>query len=140
MRSHKTSNVTVEAPCCCPVSATQEYVEKKAEKEWRIGYVDGYEMGHVSTEYCTIGSQPGMDGSWCVRCDCVCTVWTDNGDSVYAVVVLVVVEVNEVMSGVIGVCDIRVIKARRVVTMLMMSAVSKVWRSALKLVSTWCVR
>jgi len=29
---------------------------------------------HVCTEYCTIGSQPGIDGWVCASCDRVCTV------------------------------------------------------------------
>ena len=37
------------------------------EKGLRIGYGEVEEMGHVSTEYGTIGSQPVMDG-------CVCAV------------------------------------------------------------------
>ena len=112
-------------------SATRGSFEEAGGKGWRIGYVEGDDGSHVSTEYCTI--------------DRVCTVWTDNGDREYAAWVLVVVEVNAVIGGVVGVC-IGIGKVRRVVAILAMLTVSEVWRtaltweSALKVMSTWCVR
>ena len=35
------------------------------EKGWRIVYREEEKRGHVSTEYCTTGSQPGLDGCTC---------------------------------------------------------------------------
>ena len=90
----------------------------------------------MSTEYCTIGSQPGMDG--CVRCDRVCTVWTE-GVSECAMGELVVVEVGAVMGGVVWVF-VKIGKAGGVIAILVMLTVSVVWRTALKVRSTWFVR
>ena len=47
-------------------TATEGYVGKQERNDGeRIGYGEGNEVGHVSTEYCSIGSQPVMDGCVC---------------------------------------------------------------------------
>jgi len=48
-------------------SATERCIEEAGDKGWRIGYGEGEERCHVSTEYGTIGSQPWLD-------ECVCAV------------------------------------------------------------------
>ena len=82
----------------------------------------------------------------CVLCSYVCNVWTDEGDSVYAAVELVVIKVSAVTCEMVGVCVSQRVKPRVISAVLLMSTMSVTLETALvctcvlKLESMWCVR